>query len=249
MQFIGIIPARYASSRFPGKPLIDIGGKSMIQRVYEQAGQCGLLAEVVVATDDKRIYEHVLTFGKAVMTCSKHNTGTDRCAEAFNIINRHGKYTNSDGLINIQGDEPFIAPRQIELVLQILTDPAKQIVTLIKKITTEADFRNPNIVKVVRAINGKALYFSRAPIPHARNPVSIQNEEPCYGYMHIGLYGFRISTLEEIVKMPAGLLETTESLEQLRWLENGTEIHVVETQSAGISIDTPEDLERIKDQM
>lgn len=249
MQFIGIIPARYASSRFPGKPLVDIGGKSMIQRVYEQAYKCGLLAEVVVATDDKRIHEHVLAFGNAVMTGNQHSTGTDRCAEAFSIINQHGKYTKADGLINIQGDEPFIAPKQIELLIHALSDPAKQIVTLIKKIRTEADLSNPNIVKVVTAINGKALYFSRAPIPHARNPVSIQNQEPGYGYMHIGLYGFRISTLEEIVKMPAGLLETTESLEQLRWLEHGADIHVVETQSAGISIDTPEDLERIKELM
>jgi 3-deoxy-manno-octulosonate cytidylyltransferase (CMP-KDO synthetase) len=245
MQFIGIIPARYASSRFPGKPLADIGGKTMIQRVYEQAQKCDLLTEVVVATDDERIFKHAETFGKVVMTSPAHHSGTDRCLEAFTIINEKNKYDNEDGLINIQGDEPFIAPGQIEKLINLLQDPGKDIVSLAKKISSQEAYKNPNVVKVVMSNKGKALYFSRSPIPHFRNDTNRDDSLHASGYQHIGLYGFRIGILKQIASLPAGTLEMAESLEQLRWMENAFDIYLAETLSETIAIDTPEDLKKI----
>lgn len=249
MQIIGIIPARYASSRFPGKPLVNIAGKTMIQRVYDQAIKCDLLNEVVVATDDVRIYKHVTSFGKAVMTCTSHRSGTDRCLEAFNIINKHNKYHNDDGLINIQGDEPLVDPRQIEMLARMLHDPGKSIVSLIKKISSEDTFRNPNVVKAVKSTDGKALYFSRAPIPYCRKDTTLENPLVSHGHQHIGLYGFRISTLKQITSLPTGVLENSETLEQLRWLEHGFKIHLAETLSENIAVDTPEDLKKISENL
>ncbi len=245
MQFIGIIPARFASSRFPGKPLAKIGGKTMIRRVYEQALKCDLLNEVVVATDDDRIYEHVHSFGRVVMTSTLHRSGTDRCLEAFNIINKQNAYSDEDGLINIQGDEPFVDPGQIAQLAGMLQDPTKKIVSLVKKISSPEAFNNPNVVKVVRSLNGKALYFSRTAIPYLRNDAMPAEHLPDHAYKHIGLYGFRISTLKKIAAMKAGALERTESLEQLRWMENGIDIYLSETFSESIAIDTPEDLKKI----
>lgn len=245
MQFIGIIPARFASSRFPGKPLADIGGKTMIQRVYEQALKCEMLKEVVVATDDERIFDHVRSFGRAVMTSTSHRSGTDRCLEAFNNINKQNEYKDEDGLINIQGDEPFVDPGQLAMLAAMLQDPAKKIVTLVKKISSADTFNNPNVVKAVKASSGKALYFSRAPIPFLRKNTIKEQYTPDQAYKHIGLYGFRISTLKQIAAMDAGVLEQTESLEQLRWLENGIDIYLSETFSESIAIDTPEDLKNI----
>ncbi len=246
MKFIGIIPARYASSRFPGKPLVEIDGKTMIQRVYEQALKCDLLKEVVVATDDERIYDHVQSFGRVVMTSTSHRSGTDRCLEAFNIVNKHNNYSDEDGLINIQGDEPFVDPGQIAILAGMLEDPAKTIVSLVKKISSTKDFYNPNLVKVVRSADGKALYFSRAAIPHLRNDTMPAEQLPDHAYKHIGLYGFRISTLKKIAAMEAGMLENAESLEQLRWIENGIDIYLSETFSESIAIDTPEDLKKLR---
>ncbi len=245
MQFIGVIPARYASSRFPGKPLARIGEKSMIQRVYEQAKKCGLLNDVVVATDDKRIFDHVNQFGKAVMTSDKHQSGTDRCLEAFNILNVNNRYDKSDGLINIQGDEPFISPQQIERVAEALKKEGRFIVTLKKKIESEDAHHNPNIVKVVSTNQNKALYFSRLPIPFLRKGHDATVRVTERGYKHIGLYGFRVETLRQIVVLPRGKLELCESLEQLRWLENGFDIYLEETDFESQAVDTPEDLKKI----
>ncbi|MGM0572515.1 MAG: 3-deoxy-manno-octulosonate cytidylyltransferase [Bacteroidota bacterium] len=243
MQCIGIIPARYASTRFPGKPLVDIQGKSMIQRVYEQACKCPSLEEVVVATDDNRIFDHVSAFGHAVMTDTELSSGTERCLQALKSLNNH---TNIDAVINIQGDEPFISPEQIELVIKGLHESGKTIVTLVKKIDDRELVNNPHIVKVVFSRRGRALYFSRAPIPHLsrQSLTDIQNNHPVH-YKHLGLYGYHVNSLEKIVALPPGLLEKVESLEQLRWLEHNFDIYVKETTIENIAIDTPEDLNNI----
>lgn len=242
MQFIGIIPARYGSTRYPGKPLAMIRGKTMIQRVYEQSCKCRLLDDVVVATDDQRIFNHVQTFGKALMTDSRHTSGTSRCLEAFQIMNTRNAYTESDGVINIQGDEPFIDPSQIEQVIGGLKEGGKGIVTLARIIEREQDIHNPNIVKLVFTVTGKALYFSRSPIPWAGKPGDGQGAAGTIRhYKHIGLYGYRADTLEKIVSLPAGSLEATEKLEQLRWMQHDFEIFVKETYTDSKSVDTPED--------
>jgi 3-deoxy-manno-octulosonate cytidylyltransferase (CMP-KDO synthetase) len=237
MRIIGIIPARYQSSRFPGKPLVEIKGKTMIRRVYEQASLCSDLSEVIVATDDSRIFNHVKQFGgKAVMTSPQHQSGTERCAEVLNQI-------SCEAVINIQGDEPFINPLQIKQVAQLLKN-GSTIATLIKKIEDIKILKNPNIPKVVIDKTGKALYFSRAAIPYVRD-----GEEPLKThvfYKHIGIYGYFSETLKEIVKLKPSPLETAEKLEQLRWLEHGFSIQTAETQIETHGIDTPEDLERIK---
>lgn len=246
MQFIGIIPARYASKRFPGKPLVMIHGKSMIQRVYEQAGKCKALNEVVVATDDQRIYDHVTAFGKAVITAKDHPSGTDRCLEAFHQINAGNTYSENDGVINIQGDEPFIDPGQIDQIIHHLKNPKKNIVTLVKKIDRKDDIQNPNVVKVVFTHSRKALYFSRLPIPHpGASGHTGKTRDKVSHYRHLGLYGFRAGTLQQIVSLPVGELENAEKLEQLRWLQQDYEIYVEETYVENIAIDTPEDLERL----
>lgn len=240
-QFIGIIPARYASTRFPGKPLVEICGKSMIQRVYEQVSK--VIDCVYVATDDERIAEAVAKFGgKSVMTSDKHRSGTDRCFEAY-----QKSATGRKIIINIQGDEPFIQPSQIETVCKCFEDEGTQIATLVKPFQVadgkEALF-NPNSPKVVVTKNMEALYFSRSVIPYKRG----ENEEAWLAnhtyYKHIGLYAYRAEVLSEITQLPQSSLELAESLEQLRWLENGYKIKVGITNEETIGIDTPEDLLR-----
>lgn len=236
IHIIGVIPARYASTRFPGKPLIDIGGKSMIQRVYEQCKKTSVLSDVIVATDDERIAEHVLGFGgKVIMTADSHQSGTDRCAEVVSTYK--GK---CDAVINIQGDEPFIDPKQIELLASAFNDASTQIVTLIKKINSEEEVRNPNVVKAIANKNNQAIYFSRSPIPYRRNP----GVEITY-FKHVGIYGYRKQVLAEITQLPIGKLEQAESLEQLRWVENGYNIVLKETDLETIAIDTPDDLDKV----
>ena len=235
MRILGVIPARFASSRFPGKPLIDIGGKSMIRRVYEQASLSSCLDSVLVATDDQRIFDEVRNFnGQVLMTSTNHRNGTERCGEVLQVMG--SKY---DFIINIQGDEPFISPTQIDLLAASL-EPAIELATLVKKEYDTSLFEDPNTVKVVCDNSNAALLFSRSPIPAAKNPGDFT------GFLkHIGIYAYRVDILEEINKLEASPLELTESLEQLRWLENGYKIRVIETREESISIDTPEDLIRV----
>jgi 3-deoxy-manno-octulosonate cytidylyltransferase (CMP-KDO synthetase) len=237
-MILGIIPARFASTRFPGKPLVDIRGKSMIQRVYEQASQARCLDKVVVATDDERIFRHVLGFGGEVrMTDPAHRSGTDRCAELAQML------PEAEIVLNIQGDEPFIQPQQIDLLVDTLLErPGFAIATLAKRIEEAEQLYNPNVVKVVFAPAQGALYFSRHPIPYLRGV-------PPEGWLaqhdffkHIGLYGFRREALRSVAALPPSPLEEAESLEQLRWLENGWRIAVARTEWETTGIDTPEDL-------
>jgi len=240
MNIIGIIPARYASTRFPGKPLIDIGGKSMIQRVYEQALKATSLKLVIVATDDERIVEHVKTFGGDVMlTESDHQSGTDRCSE---VVRRLDGF---DIAINIQGDEPYIDPFQIELVASCFQDEQTQIATLVKKIDDYKELFNNNTPKVVLNSAMDALYFSRHTIPFLRG-ISVENWLAHYTYYkHIGIYGYRCQVLKALARLPVSSLEKAESLEQLRWLENGYRIRTAETTVETIAIDEPQDLQKL----
>lgn len=242
MKFTAIIPARYASTRFPGKPLADIGGKTMIQRVCEQASQA--VDHVCVATDDERIRAEVQRFGgKAFMTSSAHRSGTDRCAEAFL---KQSDWSSDTVVINIQGDEPFIQPEQIRLLMQCFDRPDVQIATLVKPITSHEDLFNPNHVKAIRDAKGRAIYFSRWPIPYQRNvPEALWHEHHTY-YKHIGIYAYRSDILRELTRLQPSSLETAESLEQNRWLENGYAIRTAITNFEGLSVDTPDDLERIR---
>ncbi len=244
MKAIGIIPARYASTRFPGKPLIDIKGKSMIQRVYEQASFCQSLSEVYVATDDQRIYEHVLGFnGKVVMTSADHQSGTDRCKEAVDKI---AADPNDLIVVNIQGDEPLLNPEQIDLLLKSFSDqPETQIATLIKKIDQNEELFNPNVVKAVINHQKKAVYFSRETIPYLRNIEKEKWLETHTYFKHIGIYAYRANILSEITKIKQSSLELAECLEQLRWIENGYVIQTQITSVENIAIDTPEDLKKI----
>ena len=242
MSILGIIPARYASSRFPGKPLVPIAGKSMIQRVYEQAKKAIKLGKVVVATDDRRIAEEVQKFGgEFVMTSDQHRSGTDRCAEAARIV--PGPW---EAVINIQGDEPFIQPEQIDLLASLFEDNSVGIGTLVKKLTDPADLDNPNTMKVVLDVKGNALYFSRSPIPYLRGEEKISWPEKHFYFKHIGIYGYRTNVLQQLTALEPGKLEIAESLEQLRWLENGYPIRTAFTIHETISIDVPEDLEKLK---
>lgn len=242
MKFLGIIPARYASTRFPGKPLVDIGGKLMIQRVYEQVAPC--LDEVWVATDDERILKAVEGFGgKAVMTSNQHRSGTDRCLEASLKIG--GDY---DVIINIQGDEPFIQAEQIEALKTCFQKSETTLATLVKPFTTKDGIDallNPNSPKVVLNIKGEALYFSRSVVPYLRGSPPNDWLEKGRFYKHIGIYAYRRETLAEIAVLPPSPLELAESLEQLRWLENGYRIQTAVTDIENLAVDTPEDLERI----
>lgn len=248
MKYIGIIPARYASTRFPGKPLALIGNRSMIRRVYDQALQCRLFDKVVVATDDERILDHVLAFGEAVMTDTNHRSGTDRCLEASYLISGEQELGDADVVINIQGDEPFIQPEQIELLASLFQDPDTGIGTLIKRITQPEELFNPNIVKVVFDRNFQALYFSRWAIPFIRGAEHDEWLKQHRFFRHIGLYAFRLGILKKLANLPFGELEKAESLEQLRWLQHGFSIRVAETDLASPGIDTPEDLDRIPPQ-
>jgi 3-deoxy-manno-octulosonate cytidylyltransferase (CMP-KDO synthetase) len=240
MRILGIIPARYASSRFPGKPLADICGKSMIQRVYEQAKKALTLSDVVVATDDSRIEAHVLAFGgNVIRTAATHESGTDRCAEVISLS------TDFDAVINIQGDEPLINPEQIDLLGQKLSDEGVSIATLIKRIRSQEELHNSNTPKVVCGLNGQAIYFSRQAIPHVRAVEESQWLDNGTFYKHIGIYGYQTATLKQLAALHPTPLEQTECLEQLRWLENGYTIHTVETTLETQAVDTPEDLEKI----
>lgn len=237
MQIIGIIPARYASSRFPGKPLIDIQGKSMIQRVYEQACNAQSLDDVIVATDDERISQHILSFGgKVMLTASNHLTGTDRIIEVANQL-------SATAYINIQGDEPFIQPEQIDKLANYFKnriDLQAEIATLIRPCNEMDLINSANSIKVSIKKNGEAMYFSRSVIPFNRNGADFKY------WKHIGMYGYTMAALQQISTFKAGFFEQIESLEQLRWLENGLAIQTIETDLETISIDVPEDLLRIK---
>ncbi len=242
MKFLGIIPARYASTRFPGKPLVDMLGKPMIQRVYEQVS--GLLDEVCVATDDERIFDVVRNFGgNIVMTSTEHKSGTDRCQEAFTKIGKP-----FDVVINIQGDEPFIQQSQIELIKSCFEDENTQIATLVKPFSPDDDFEtavfNPNSPKVVLNKQNQAIYFSRSVIPYVRGKEYTEWLKNAVFYKHIGLYAYKSEVLEEITRLPQSALELAESLEQLRWIENGYTIKAGITHEETIGIDTPEDLEK-----
>lgn len=241
MKFIAIIPARYASTRFPGKPLAMLGGKPVIRRVYEQVA--GVLDDAVVATDDERIYDAVLAFGgRAEMTSPDHKSGTDRCWEAYL---KQGK--TYDVVVNVQGDEPFIRPSQLEAVKRCFDDPATDIATLVKPFT-EADglaaLENPNSPKVVLDAQSRAIYFSRSVIPYLRGVPREEWLARHTFYKHIGLYAFRADVLRAVTALPQSPLELAESLEQLRWLENGYKIGVGISEVETIGIDTPEDLEK-----
>ena len=243
MNTIGIIPARYDSARFPGKPLIKIGGKTMIRRVYDR---CTLsLNNVIVATDDKRIRKEVEGFGGyVIMTSHDHKSGTDRCAEAVTL---YQKSFNElvDVVINIQGDEPFLDPAILSHLSKSFINPEIRISTFVKKISSEDDIFDPNLSKVVFDKNGMALYFSRSLIPYVSNIEKTKWAVEYPFYKHIGIYAFRKEVLMELTQLPLSSLEQAESLEQNRWLENGYRIHVEETEHESISIDTPEDLEKI----
>lgn len=245
MKSLGIIPARYDSTRFPGKPLFVIDGKSMIQRVYEQASLCKDLSRVIVATDHTGILKHVQNFGgESVMTASWHKTGTERCAEALEIIQLEG-LDDVDVVVNIQGDEPFIFPEQISEVVRCFSDPAILIATLARKIHSGEDLADPNVVKLVYDQNHQVLYFSRSQIPYLRMQSGEEKITEFPFLEHVGIYGFRKSILPELVKLPESSLEKAESLEQLRWLQHGFPIHVQETTYSSTSIDTPADLLKI----
>ncbi|MCF6170875.1 MAG: 3-deoxy-manno-octulosonate cytidylyltransferase [Bacteroidales bacterium] len=238
MKTLGIIPARYASSRFPGKPLAIIGGKSMIHRVYDQACRAGALDRVVVATDDPRIFKHVEGFGgQVVMTAEDHPNGTSRCREVV-----AQSQENYDVVVNIQGDEPFIDPQQIDQLADRFANTAVDIATLVKKIDATEELFSPNVVKVVFDKEKKALFFSRQPIPFLRGIPQENWMEHHDFFKHIGIYAYRQSVLEKIVRLGPSKLEQAENLEQLRWLGNGYRIHLGITEKEGVSVDTPEDL-------
>lgn len=240
MKFLALIPARYASTRFPGKPLAMIGDKPMIQRVYERAS--AVFEDCYVATDDERIERAVLAFGgKVVMTSTEHRSGTDRCYEAMCKVG--GDF---DVVVNIQGDEPFIAIEQLEQLKACFADKGTDIATLVKPFTADEDIFNANSPKVVLSKDGFALYFSRSVIPYLRGVESSKWQVNHVYYKHIGLYAYRSRVLREITSLPAGVLETVESLEQLRWLENGYRIKTDVTELPSFGIDTPEDLAALK---
>ena len=241
MKFIGLIPARYASTRFPGKPLALLAGKPVIQHVYEQASK--VLDAVYVATDDERIYNKVKEFGgKAVMTSTEHHSGTDRIEEALQKIGG-----NFDVVVNIQGDEPFIQKSQIETLCKCFNNKITQIATLGKPFESIEAVENPNSPKIVIDNNGYAMYFSRSIIPFIRGVEKNEWLKKHTFLKHLGIYAYRASVLNEITKLPQSELELAESLEQLRWLQNGYKIKVGLTNAETVGIDTPEDLRRAEE--
>ncbi len=247
MKVFGIIPARYASTRFPGKPLIMINDKTMIQHVYDKVSRSKLLDKVIIATDDNRIFEAVNGFGgNVLMTSENHKSGTDRCGEVANALVKEEIAGENDIIINIQGDEPFIDPVQIELLLSLFKNEKINIATLARQINSNKAIFNPNVVKVVFDNYGKAIYFSRQAIPFLRNIDKEQWHESGQFYEHIGIYAFRFKILNELIKLPQCTLELNEKLEQLRWLENDHDIYVNITSLQTHSVDTPEDLEKLK---
>lgn len=240
-KFVGIIPARYASTRFPGKPLVDIAGKSMIERVYTQATKSMALSDIIVATDHEEIERTVQSFGGNVcLTSVDHPSGTDRCAEVLEKMN-----LVCDAVINIQGDEPFIDPRQIDLLCSCFDDPRTELATIIKEITSNQVLFNPNSPKAIVDKEGFAIYFSRHPLPFIRGAEQGEWLGKHRFYQHIGLYGYQPDVLKKITSLPASSLEKAEALEQLRWIENGFRIKTAITSFDTVAIDTPEDLKRV----
>lgn len=241
LRVIAIIPARYASTRFPAKPLAILGGKMVVERVYEQVKRA--IDKVVVATDDERIYNAVLSFGgEVVITSSEHRSGTDRCAEAYEKLG-----CEADIILNIQGDEPFIAPEQIETLIACFEREEIDIATLVKPFSSEDNIEaleNPNSPKVVINEAGEAIYFSRSIVPYLRGVERSEWLKYHTFYKHIGIYAFRAKSIKEVTTLPQSPLEKAESLEQLRWLESGYKIGVGVTDIETVGIDTPEDLER-----
>lgn len=237
----GIIPARYASTRFPGKPLIDLAGMSMLQRVYEKCKLSKNLSRIIIATDDERILTHAESFGAEVcMTSELHPSGTDRCAEVALKMN-----IDTDVIINIQGDEPLINPGQIDLLANCFVDPKTQIATLIKVIDTEAVLFNPNTPKVILDTENFAIYFSRECIPHLRNKEKSEWLSMHTFYQHIGIYAYQKNVLQEITKLKPSILEKAESLEQLRWIEHQYKIKTAITDEETFAIDAPDDVEKV----
>jgi 3-deoxy-manno-octulosonate cytidylyltransferase (CMP-KDO synthetase) len=234
MRKLAIIPSRYESSRFPGKPLIDLKGKSMIQRVYEGVEGSNVFDKTVVATDDKRILDHVLSFGgEAMMTSRNHESGTDRCGEVIQ------KFSDYDVVVNIQGDEPLVEKQQLEQLISAFKDSNVEIATLGTPKITKAEYNDSNRIKIVLDHNNDALYFSRSAIPFVRNDNN-------YPFMrHIGLYGFKTATLSKLISLKKTKLEKTESLEQLRWIYYGHKIRVIETLIETPNVDVPEDVEAV----
>lgn len=244
MNILGIIPARYGSTRLNGKPLVDICGKSMIQRVYEQASK--VLQNVVVATDDQRIFDAVVNFGgKVVMTAENHTTGTNRCLEAYEIFQKEAPI-QFDFVINIQGDEPLLEPGQIKSLIKCFEDPSTELATLVMPVTNISDLFNESEVFVVFDKNNKALYFSRSVIPHVRDVHKTKWLEHHTYFKHLGMYGFKIDSLKEFAYLEQSKLEVAESLEQNRWLENGGVIKIEFTQYDTIPVDTIDDLEKVR---
>lgn len=244
MKVLAVIPARYASTRFPGKPLALLGGKPIIDYAYGAAAGTMGVAAAVVATDDSRIFDHVeQTFGKGsvMMTSANHKSGTDRCGEVVRRLADEGQHY--DVVINLQGDEPFVQASQLQSLIACFDNPATDIATLKTRITNSSELLSPNNVKVVCGKGGKALYFSRQPLPYRRGVEVEQWLSEGEYFKHVGIYAFRSATLAELCALPQGMLETSEKLEQLRWLEAGYSITVAETPCANIGIDTPEDLE------
>jgi len=245
MRILGLIPARYASTRFPGKPLAEISGKPMIQWVYERTSK--VFEFVYVATDDERIKSAVEGFGgKVIMTASTHQSGTDRCAEALNNVEAMLNI-KFDVVVNIQGDEPFIQPEQLQKVAGCFNEPATQLATLVKLFSDKDDVFNPNTPKVILNKNSEAIYFSRSVIPFIRGKEKPDWQSSYPFFKHIGLYAYRCDVLREITKLAQSPLELAESLEQLRWIENGYRIKVEKTDMETLAVDTPEDLERVKE--
>lgn len=245
-KILGVIPARFKSTRFPGKPLVDINGKPMIQWVYERAVKSTALSAVLVATDDERIYKAVESFGgKVTMTSESHPSGTDRLLEVA------GRYPHFDAYVNVQGDEPLIDPRQIDQLCQLLESREGAFVgTLIKKLDLDRELNNPNVIKVVRDLNDRALYFSRSPIPHLRPPADPEDWHAEHGFFkHIGMYGYSSASIGAIREMERSVIEIAESLEQLRWMVNGLPIFVAETTIETKGVDAPEDLGEVLDLM
>jgi len=244
MKVFGIIPARYASTRFPGKPLAQLDGRTMVEWVYRRASKA--FDTVAVATDDDRIATEVRRFGgRAVMTSPEHRSGTDRCAEALALIQAETGI-EADVVVNVQGDEPFVDPALLTRLAACFNDKNTEIATLVKPINTIADLLNPNNVKAVITEAGRAIYFSRSPIPYIRGYAQEEWLKHHSFYWHLGLYAYRADILSRLTQLPPSTLEMVESLEQNRWLENDYYIRVIQTQDEGIAIDTPEDLEIAK---
>jgi 3-deoxy-manno-octulosonate cytidylyltransferase (CMP-KDO synthetase) len=240
-MIVGIIPARYASSRFPGKPLVDIKGKSMLQRVYEQAAKSKSLHKILVATDDERIFNHVKVFGgEAVMTAADHPSGTDRCRDALQQLKEDYQY-----VINIQGDEPFIEPQQIDELAAVLKDGSVELATQMIPVDNYEILFDKGEVKIVLNKNNEALYFSRMVIPFIKGVEETEWHKHHQYYRHVGMYAYRKDILQQITKLPVSSLEKAESLEQLRWIENGFSIKCVTTKFESHCIDTPEDIEKV----